>query len=246
MNLHDMIIKRKSFHKFKEILPFEDADIREVEDFIENLKPLHGDISFEVKLVPSRETSCKLGAEYCVLFYSEKKGDYLRNIGYLGSQLDLFAVSKNIGTLWYGFGKTECKSDKGLDYVIMIALSKVKESLFRMDMDEASRKDLSKIWSGDSLGLAPLCRLAPSAVNSQPWFVEVEGKELFVYRTSAKLGFVPIPKLKFYNCIDMGIFLYYLEASLREKGLAFSAEYYPEKSEVSEKRLLSAVYRLES
>ena len=36
---------------------------------------------------------------------------YLQNIGYLGEQLDLYLVSKNIGTLWFGIGKVEEKLD---------------------------------------------------------------------------------------------------------------------------------------
>ena len=38
------------------------------------------------------------------MFYSENKDNYLTN-GYLGEILDLYLVSQNIGTLWYGLGK---------------------------------------------------------------------------------------------------------------------------------------------
>lgn len=34
-----------------------------------------------------------------------KNDNYLQNVGYLGEQLDLYLVSKNIGTLWFGIGK---------------------------------------------------------------------------------------------------------------------------------------------
>ena len=72
----------------------------------ERMVPLYSDIKTSVKIVPECETTCKRGAQYCILFYSEKKGEYLRNIGYLGEQMDLYLASKNIGALWFGIGKT--------------------------------------------------------------------------------------------------------------------------------------------
>ena len=51
------------------------------------------------------------------LLYSEKKDNYLQNIGYIGEQLDLYLVSKNIGTLWFGIGKVKEKQlDAGFAY----------------------------------------------------------------------------------------------------------------------------------
>ena len=55
-------------------------------------------------------------------------------------------VSKNIGTLWFGIGRVEEKQLDGLDYVIMIAISKVdSEEKFRKDMYKSKRKELSEI-----------------------------------------------------------------------------------------------------
>ena len=55
--------------------------------------------------MPAGKTSCKRGEEYCILLYSEKKGDYLRNIGYIGEQLDLYLASLNIGACGLGSAK---------------------------------------------------------------------------------------------------------------------------------------------
>lgn len=75
-----------------------------------------------MKIVKEEETSCKRGSEYCILLYSEKKGNYLQNIGYIGEQLDLYLASMDIGSLWFGIGKTEEENYNGLDFVIMIAI----------------------------------------------------------------------------------------------------------------------------
>ena len=84
--------------------------------------------------MPERETTCKRGGQYCILFYSELKDEYLRNIGYIGEQIDLYLASQNIGAL------------NDLDYVIMISIAKMSEDKFRKDMFKSKRKPLSEIW----------------------------------------------------------------------------------------------------
>ena len=69
--------------------------------------PLVDDIKVAMKIVASDATTCKRGQEYCILLYSEKRGNYLQNIGYIGEHLDLYLTSVNIGGLWFGFGKTD-------------------------------------------------------------------------------------------------------------------------------------------
>ena len=125
-NLYDMIFKRKSFHLFRNIgnEHITDNELKEIEEHFNHLEPLVKDIRVKMKIVKEGAT-CRRGQEYCILFYSEKKENYLQNIGYLGEQLDLYLVSKNIGTLWFGIGKVEEKQLDGLDFVIMMAIAKV-------------------------------------------------------------------------------------------------------------------------
>ena len=121
--LYDMIFKRKSFHLFRNIgnENISDEEIKDIENEFNNFKPLVQDIKVKMKIVKDF-TTCKRGQEYCILLYSEKKDNYLQNIGYIGEQLDLYLVSKNIGTLWFGIGKVEEKELDGLDFVIMLSL----------------------------------------------------------------------------------------------------------------------------
>ena len=105
-NLYEMIFKRKSFHLFRNVgsQKISEEEIKDIENKFNDFKPLVDDIKVKIKIVKD-STTCKRGQEYCILFYSEKKDNYLQNIGYLGEQLDLYLVSKNIGTLWFGIGK---------------------------------------------------------------------------------------------------------------------------------------------
>ena len=119
-DLYNMIFKRKSFHLFRNVgnEHLSEDELKDIEKEFSKLKPLVDDIKVKIKI--EKKKSILRGQEYCILFYSEKKDNYLQNIGYLGEQLDLYLVSKNIGTLWFGIGKVEEKQLDGLDFVIMI------------------------------------------------------------------------------------------------------------------------------
>jgi hypothetical protein len=242
--LYEMIFKRKSFHLFRNIgnEHITDNELKDIEEQFNKFKPLIDDINVKIKIVKN-STTCKRGQEYCILFYSEKKDNYLQNIGYLGEQLDLYLVSKNIGTLWFGIGKVEEKQLDGLDFVIMIAIAKVDSpDKFRKDMYKSKRKELKEIWQGDSyLELANIVRFAPSACNTQPWIVKSEENKLEVYRyrKEGKRGIMPKDKVIYYNQIDIGIFLCFLELCLEKQKIKYIRDIYEEENHENEENLIA-------
>ena len=246
--LYNMIYKRKSFHLFfnigKEKITRE--ELADIEEIYKNLTPLYPDIKTKIKIVKTNEIFGKRGQEYCILLYSEKKENYLQNIGYLEEQLDLYLVLNNIGTLWLGMGKTKEKKYEGLDYVIMFGIAKVdNETKFRKAMHKVKRKSVNEIWSGEQIeGVSDIVRFAPSAVNSQPWRVKYMDRKMKIYRYR-KSGMTVLPEILFsyYNRIDMGIFLYFLELCLEHKGINYNRTLYHDNSTKQERTLL-AVYEL--
>ena len=128
-SLYEMIYKRKSFHLFRntgnETLTAK--ELTQIQKIFETCIPLDENIKVDMQILPADQTTCKRGQEYCILLYSEKKLNYLQNIGYIGEQLDLYLASMNIGALWFGIGKVEETTYHGLDFVIMLAIKKVKE-----------------------------------------------------------------------------------------------------------------------
>ena len=234
--LYPEIFKRKSFHLFRnagtEKLTAE--ELGELETLYGTLEPLYPDIRTALRIVPAEKVNFKRDAEYCLLIYSEKKENYRMNAGYLGEQLDLELVKRGIGTLWFGIGKPDLPEFEGLDYVIMIAVRKIADaSQFRKDMFKAKRKPLGEIWSGETLGVAEIARFAPSACNSQPWFVKNEDGRLtvFRYKKPGKRGIMPAAAVSYYNRIDMGIFLCILEICMAEQKLAYTRTLFPDVSE---------------
>ena len=243
VDFYKEIFKRKSFHFFNGGEKTTE-DIETINSFIKTVVPLYPDIKTEIVIVKENETSCHRGADHCILFYSEPKGDYLRNIGYIGEQIDLFLASINIGALWFGIGKPKEKRENGLEYVIMIAFKRMAENSFRKDMFKAKRKPIDEIWSGEQLDIANIVRFAPSACNTQPWFVDNNENTLNVYRYKkpGKRGIMPIDKVMYYNRIDLGIFLFILETCLINKGVSFQRELFVDLSDSEIEKTLSAKY----
>ena len=246
VDYYKQIFKRKSFHFFNGGEKTTEEDIVAINSFINTVVPLYSDIKTEIVILKENETTCHRGADYCILFYSEPKGEYLRNIGYIGEQIDLFLTSINIGALWFGIGKPKEKRNNNLEYVIMIAIKRMPETSFRKDMYKSKRKPLADIWWGEQLDIANIVRFSPSACNTQSWFVENNGNTLTVYRYKkpGKRGIMPIDKVMYYNRIDIGIFIFILETCLNIKGLSFERELFMDLSGGEVEKTISARYTI--
>jgi len=234
--LYKMIFKRKSFHLFRNAGSgkINKDEISEIESAYKSFEKLYPDIKTAIRIVPAQKVNFKRDAEYCILIYSEKKENYLMNAGYVGQQLDLYLVSKNIGTLWFGIGKPDITVFDGLDYVIMIAVHKINdESLFRRDMYKSKRKSIEEIWKGDTLGIGEIARFSPSACNTQPWFTENDGDTLkvFRYKKQGKRGIMPANAVNYYNQIDIGIYLCILEICMAKEGIKASRKLFSDDSD---------------
>ena len=171
-------------------------------------------------------TNCSRGQEYCILFYSEKKKNYLQNIGFIGEQLDLYLVNNDIGTLWYGIGKTSKEKYNDLEFVTMMAICKVPTDSFRKDMFKSKRKKVEEIWDDNYLDICDIVRFAPSSCNTQPWKVYSKDNVLDIYRykNPNKRGIMPLNRIVYQNLIDIGIFILFMTTVLQKNGYDYSLD----------------------
>ena len=243
-----MIFKRKSFHIFRNAgsESISEDELNDIQNAFAGFTPLNPEIKTAIRIVPEKQTNCRRGGEYCILLYSEKKDGCLQNIGYLGEQLDLYLVSRNIGTLWFGIGKTKEEPFENMEFIIMFSIRKISDaSRYRRDMFRSKRKSVEEIWEGEQIpGVSDIVRFAPSACNSQPWFVKNDG-ELWVYRyrKPGKRGIMPADMVPFYNRIDIGIFICFMDICLAHNGIEFEKTLYPDAGDDKE-FTLNAKYRL--
>lgn len=211
MTLNDMITKRQSCRNFSdEELKPEIMD--EIREFIENTPALNDSIKYSYDIL-SNEEVMNLGgwkAPHYLALFSEKKDEYLENIGFVFQQVDLFLHSIGISSCWLGMGKLKNSyKQKNPDetFIIVIAFGKSKDELYR-DINSFIRVKLEDISDTEDPKLLPAL-YAPSATNSQPWyFVSVDENTYRVYRKKQPLLVRKI--LDKWNHIDIGIALAHL------------------------------------
>lgn len=225
-NLYPYAFKRKSFRRFNNELHITETELDLINLYLlDKVKNLNSSLSFDYRIVSQSETSCKRG-EFCILIYSKINGPNLMNIGYTIEQLDLYLSSINIGVCWYGMGKIDerYKHDK-LSYIIMLAIGKAYLHEFRKDHKKAKRKNNDEIWVGENIeGMVNYIKYAPSTCNSQPWLLTHKNEKIYVEMNSKEKMIVPKNKIGFYNSIDMGILLNFIDIWFLEKEIMYTRE----------------------
>lgn len=223
LNNFEMFYKRKSVRRHDGSEKLSEIELAEVETAICGLVPLFPDIGVSHRIVETSKTTCTLGGEYCLLIYSEVADGYLQNVGYMFEQLDLWFASKDIGACWCGLGKTSERRYEGRKFVIMINFGKSKPEDFRGDISTAPRRPLAETWKGAlAPDVAAAARYAPSAVNSQPWRVFASDGTIEVSQGTDLKARAASIVLSFFNKIDMGIYLCFLETALNHYGFRFT------------------------
>lgn len=211
MNLEEMIYKRRSHRDFEDEKCSPEV-IEDILEFIDNAKPLFEDIGIRVAILGNEDISSIVSwkAPHYITIFSQKKEGYLENVGFIFQQLDLYLASIGIGSVWYGLAKFKPKTAEAeelaksdYEYVISIAFGKVKSELYRQP-DQFKRKSLCEI-SEDCDERLEVARLAPSAVNSQPWYFTSYKDVYSIYRE--RLNIVKRKMLGYFNKIDIGIAL---------------------------------------
>jgi nitroreductase len=219
-NYYQAIFKRKSVRKY-DLTPLDDKTLKDISEKIRTLKPMYDNIMTEVKLISDKDVKAfmQIKAPHYIVIFSEPKEGYLTNIGFMFQQMDLFLSANGIGSCWQGMPKPvkEIIHGSKLEFVIVLAFGKPLEPLYRENISEFKRKStalISNITDADEL-LEPV-RLAPSAVNSQPWFFTGNKNKLHAY--CAKLNFLKAFIYEKMNKIDMGIALCHLWLAAQNAG----------------------------
>ena len=214
MTLNEMIFKRKSCRSFTGV-PVDGATIDTIKAF--PMKPLYPEIKVHWDIVPRNQVKCicPWTTPQLITIYSEEAEGYLENIGFLFQQMDLYLQTLGLGVCWLGMGRMNPKTTaevEGMKFVIMLAFGHPKGDQLRHDLKGFKRKSMEQITDKPDPRLEP-ARLAPSAVNSQPWYFTHEDDTIHVY--CSKKG----------SHLDAGIALAHLYVSNEDAFHFFKADY---------------------
>jgi nitroreductase len=94
------------------------------------------------------------------------------NAAFMLQQMDLWFSAQGLGSCWLGMPNAapEAATCEGLPFLVMLAFGAAAEEIHRADISEFKRKAAEEITSLTGLErLVEALRLAPSAVNRQPW-----------------------------------------------------------------------------
>ena len=205
MNLEEQIYIRKSCRNYLD----DEIDLGIIDDFMSQVRPLNEGIDYRYEILTPDEVSIRnrFSAPYYIAIYTDKKENYT-DMGFIFQQLCLHLQSMGIGNCWTGIDSPKRKSS---DFVITIAFGKSDD--MTRDLSRFKRKDLSKISDREDELLVP-ARLAPSAINLQPWYFKHSADGFDVYQV--KLNIVKRRIVKKWNPIDVGIALAHMYAANEE------------------------------
>jgi hypothetical protein len=159
-----------------------------------------GDGGAVFEIVTKEFVSCKKAPHYIIGYCASTTKQYI-NMGYCLQEMDLYIQSLGLGTLW--LGAPGYKPNNGAeDYCIMLAFGEADGVPERGAYEDFSRIKIAKI--GEDNVVSRAMRLAPSAMNSQPWKIDFTSNDSVKISYKAR-GFFWRMLYKKLSKIDIGI-----------------------------------------
>lgn len=204
MTLYETIFTRRAVRKY-DMTPLQSKIIEDITAFIADIKQLDNqNARFEIV---SDSQIKGATAPHHILAHCDNNDSAYANVGYILQKTDLYIQSIGLGSVWLGMAKPNEKTN---DYCILLAFGKT-DVPYRTATQDFNRLSINEISNTDN-SLANAARLAPSAVNSQPWKLYFEDNKILVKYFGR--GMMKLILRKKLNKIDLGIITSYLETAL--------------------------------
>ena len=243
-NIAKLVRDRRSVRTY-EVRPLSSEDMDKLSSFMERVENPYG-IPVEFKLLDGKKQKLKCpvisGTDRFIGARATRAPHMEEAVGYSFETLVLYAQSLGLGTVWVGGTMDRAAFERAMDLAEnerMPCMSpigypaqkmSVKESLMRKGVRANSRDPFVTLFYDGAFNtpLTPdkagrlaqpleLVRLAPSAVNKQPWRVVVKENAAHFYLKHAK-GFVS-DAVGDMQKIDLGIALCHFALAAEENGL---------------------------
>ncbi|MCI8275766.1 MAG: nitroreductase [Lachnospiraceae bacterium] len=224
MDLYEAVYNRKSVRRYKmELLPQE--FFRNLRKFEQGLQPFVPELHYSVEFINAMDKEARVRglfhvkAPYYMVFFSEPGKYAMVNAGYLLEQIVLYMTGHGVGTCYQGSAKAVGLSGPaGMEPVMVVAFGYADERLHRESF-RAKRlplKDLC-VFKEDSTEETRLmlqaARLAPSALNRQPWRFIVYQNRIHIF---SKKEPVSLRTKESRIGFDMGIMLFHVTLAAEE------------------------------
>ena len=213
MTLYEAIFRRKSIRKYRDT-EIDPKLLEKIEQYGEDAVGIRPEIRTKWKILKGSDKRLAglflVKAPYYVVLYSEICEDYRKNAGCLMEQLVLYLHTKGIGSCYQGGARVKREDEKELEPVMIMAFGYPAEPLER-DREAFKRMELNRFvkvhgnFGKVQRKLLEAARVAPSAMNLQPWrFVVTDGKIHMFVKKPGKIGY---QMQQDFNLFDAGIAL---------------------------------------
>jgi len=171
------------------------------------------------------------GATHYLVVACEKSKYDLEDLGFLFEQVILYCTSLGLGTVWIGgtfqksnFSKAiQLKENEMLPIISPVGMESEKKSIVAKLFNHSfNRKEFTQLFFNQDFDtplthedakeykeVLEMVRLAPSAMNKQPWRIQKDGNNFHIFSDS---------KIKM-SRIDMGICMSHFYITAKEKNL---------------------------
>lgn len=208
MNLYQTMFTRRSVRQYeKDRLNAE--TLSAIQAYINETKQFDGQ-NARFKVVTGEEAN--INHPYAILAYCDADAAAYANIGFVLEKADLYIQSIGLGSLWLGMAKPK---DAEKDFCVMLAFGRTSVP-FRSGEADFNRLPLAEISDSDS-NAAKAARLAPSAVNSQPWKLSFSENSVIISYSGR--GMMKAMLKKKLSKIDLGICTRFVVEALRYEGM---------------------------
>lgn len=208
MTLYDTMFIRRAVRNYDKTSLGENI-LSDINNYLSNIKQLDGQ-NVRFTIVTGDQVGDNAAPHYITAYCNENAEAYV-NVGYVLEKADLYLQSIGLGSLWLGMAKP--KEDKQ-DFCIMLAFGRTSVPQ-RNSIAEFKRLPLAEISDSDC-DIAKAARLAPSAVNSQPWKLHFEDSRVTI-RYFGRGLMKQILKNRL-SKIDLGICTRFVVEALRHEG----------------------------
>ncbi len=221
MTLYEAIFNRRSVRTYK-MEPLPQEFFKNFRKFELGLQALDSSIPYSVEIINALDGGVKIKglfkvrAPYYLMFFSETGEEAEKNAGYLMEQMVLYLTEKGIGTCYQGLARIPAVSGpNGLKPLMVLAFGYADGELYRESF-KAKRLALKELCvfrespTEETRLMMQAARMAPSAVNSQPWRFMVYQNRIHVFAKKEKLPFSR------FTAFDIGIALCHISLAAEE------------------------------
>lgn len=204
ITLQDAIIKRKSIRDY-DMTPLSEKELKEITDYLDGIEPLLSGLKTKVRIITPDNVKAirSWRSPHFLAIYANSDDMALVNVGYVYEQLVVYLTSLGLGTCWANsVSPKDTKEYEGMKWAATIAFGREKNGQpWRENASEIKRQTLAAISDKEDDRLEA-ARIAPSAMNNQPWYFVHDGEKIRAY--CVVQGFMK-KWMTSMNRIDMGI-----------------------------------------